>query len=274
MGKEHEGAGIPITAIHINLKDRSITLETEGQTVAKLTLAPEGVIFYQPQHDLEASNPAPASTQLSQRSSVVESPTSEPPASKERKTTVLTGKLKAKPKEGRPDRRGAPTAFARFAAHVEGEDKPHDFIATFHRHTTKLALTLDKEAQITVDGYPHKSNSPKRLDTFSVINLLAYPGKPKAKAENPTDNEPMVAISSIWTQTLQKLKSETRGAAFDTWVKDTRYLGMDGTTAIIQVPTPFAKEWLERRMYNQILSTFQQVLGKDTVDIHFILEGK
>ncbi len=94
---------------------------------------------------------------------------------------TLSGKLKAKPKEGKPDRSGKPTAYARFSAHVEGEKEPHDFLATFHRHTTKIALTLSKDSQITVDGYPHPGNSEKRLDTFSVINIIQYPDKGRSQ---------------------------------------------------------------------------------------------
>jgi hypothetical protein len=103
-------------------------------------------------------------------------------AAKEReKTITLTGKLKSKPQPGKNDRNGKPTAYADFAAHVEGEEKAHDFVATFHRHTRGIALKLPKEAQMTVNGYPHPSNSARRKDTFSVVNILDYPGKPPPK---------------------------------------------------------------------------------------------
>jgi CO dehydrogenase/acetyl-CoA synthase alpha subunit len=100
-------------------------------------------------------------------------------AAKEReKTVTLTGKLKSKPQAGKNDRSNKPTAYADFAAHVAGEKAAHDYIATFHRHTRDIALNLPTEAQITVTGYPHPSNKPRRKDTLSVINILEYPGKP------------------------------------------------------------------------------------------------
>lgn len=177
MPKEQEEQPLTITAIHINLKEGSIIFEAEDQAGAKQTLAAEGVIFHQPLPELKQVQQPTASLPPTP-----EAPQQTESAAKEKEPRVtLTGRLKNKPREGRPDRSGNPTAYARFAAHVEGEDRPHDYIATFHRHTTNIVLSLPKDAQITVDGYPHPSNSEKRLDTFSVINIVNYPGKPKKR---------------------------------------------------------------------------------------------
>lgn len=86
-------------------------------------------------------------------------------------TVTLTGRLTTKPKPGRPDRSGNRTAYARFAAHAEGE-QAHDYIATFHRQTAQLALSLARGAQVTVEGYPHASGSEKRMDTLSVFRII------------------------------------------------------------------------------------------------------
>lgn len=168
MSKEQEGRAIALTAIQIDLANRSITFEAEHKPVARLSLGPEGIIF-------EAlSMPASAAPSPELPSSQEASPSKE-----KEKTVILTGKLKAKPKEGKPDRRGRPTAYARLAAHEEGQEDPHLYLATFHRHTTKIALSLAKDAQLTVEGYPHLSGDPsgKRMDTLSVINIVQYPGK-------------------------------------------------------------------------------------------------
>jgi hypothetical protein len=177
MTKEAEGVGIPFTDIHINLTDQTITLKKDEEVVATLVFAgklpAEGVIFFgNQQHalpdspfDAEAETPAsPASTAIERE-----------------KTITLTGKLKSQPKPGKPDRSGKPTAYADFAAHVEGEEKAHYYKATFHRRTRDIALKLPVEAQITVFGYPHPRNSPRSTDTFSVVNLVDYPGKPPPK---------------------------------------------------------------------------------------------
>src|SRR5947209_19863153 len=92
------------------------------------------------------------------------------------KPLTLQGKLKSKPRPGRPDSRGNPTAWARFAAHEEEQDGAHMYSATFHKHTAAIALSLDKDAQLTVQGYPHPVDDPgsKRMDTLSVLHILQH----------------------------------------------------------------------------------------------------
>ena len=181
MSKESISARVTLSGIHLNLDERSITFEADRQPVARVTLAPEGVIF-------EAIPPTDGPTLPAE--TMAEIPTSATPEPTPRREpeprSVLPGKLKTKPRAGKPDRRGNPTAWARFAAHIEGEDEAHLFSATFHRHTAKIALTLERNDPLTIEGYAHPSTDPAgtRLDSFSVINLVAYPGKGE-RAEAP-----------------------------------------------------------------------------------------
>jgi hypothetical protein len=178
MAKEEEGAGIPFTDIHINLTDQTVILKKEEEVVATLVFAgklpPEGVIFFPSQ-----LYTLPAGAESVPQAIEPISPAS--PAKEKEKTATLTGKLKSKPQSGRNDRSGKPTAYADFAAHVEGEEQAHYYKATFHRNTRNIALKLPAEAQITVFGYPHPRNSPRSRDTFSVVNIVDYPGKPPPK---------------------------------------------------------------------------------------------
>jgi hypothetical protein len=181
MAKEAEGVGIPFTDIHINLTEQTITLKKEEEVVATLVFAGKlpaaGVIFFPNQ-----VQPLPASAEGLPQAIEPVSPSSASDAAKEKeKTITLSGKLKIKAQPGKLDRSGKPTAYADFAAHVEGEETAHDYVATFHRHTREIALKLPTEAPITVTGYPHPSDSPKRTDTFSVVNVVEYPGKPPPK---------------------------------------------------------------------------------------------
>jgi hypothetical protein len=182
MASEVEG-GIPFTDIHINLREQTVVLKKEDEVVATLVfegkLPAAGIIFLgnQRQDLLDSPFDEDPETPFSPAS-----PATLPEAAKEReKTVTLTGKLKSKPQPGKNDRSNKPTAYADFAAHVEGEKDAHDYVATFHRHTRGIALKLPVEAQITVSGYPHPSNKPRRKDTFSVVNILDYPGKPPPK---------------------------------------------------------------------------------------------
>jgi hypothetical protein len=180
MATEEEGSGIRFTDIHINLKEQTIVLRKEDEVVATLIfegkLPAEGVIFFPSQPQALSDSP------FDEEGESPVSPTTASDAAKERENTAtLTGRLKSKPQPGKTDRSGKPTAYADFAAHVEGEKDAHYYKATFHRNTRNIALELPAEAQITVFGYPHPRNSPRSTDTFSVVNIVDYPGKPAAK---------------------------------------------------------------------------------------------
>jgi hypothetical protein len=135
MAGELENTGIPFTDIHINLTDQTVTLKKEDDVVATLVfegkLPAAGVIFLgsQPQGLLDSPFDEEPETPVSPASSVITSD-----AAKEReKTVTLTGKLKSKPQPGKNDRSNKPTAYADFAAHVEGEKDAYYYVATFHR---------------------------------------------------------------------------------------------------------------------------------------------
>jgi len=193
MERESQRERVVLTGIRLDLTEHSVTFEAGVEVVGKLTLVPEGILFeaHPPAGSLIGSGVATdvvagevvesetsASAPAANRSESPESGEQTPRAEQEGRVT-LTGRLKTKPREGKPDRRGNATAWARFAAHVDGEEGPHLYSATFHRHTAAIALTLEKDAPITVDGYAHPSPDPAstRLDTLSVVNLVAYPGK-------------------------------------------------------------------------------------------------
>jgi hypothetical protein len=110
----------------------------------------------------------------------------EPVAAAERSdkspTLVLPGKLQTKPQDGRPDRQGKPTAWARFLARIEGRDGATLLSTSFHGRTREIALGLSAEDHITAQGYLHlraATDAESRLSSFSVIHLLQYPGKPQ-----------------------------------------------------------------------------------------------
>ncbi len=158
MAEEREGPRNLVTSIHFDVIKRSVTFDVAGQPAARLVVGKEGLI-------LETLLAAPAMETEPLRES--------------QRTVTLTGRLKTKPREGKADRSGNHTAYARFTGHDPDRQGPHDYIATFHRNTAPKALQLAKNAQITVEGYQHPSGSDKRLDTLSVINLVNYPGKPQ-----------------------------------------------------------------------------------------------
>jgi hypothetical protein len=155
MGQEHQPS--PLRHIHIDLQELSVVLE--GEDGQQMTFNPRLLI-----QQLFSTPPAELSP-------------AEPEEEKE-STVTLSGRLKSAPKEGRVDGSGFPTAWARFAAHQEGSNQAHMYLATFHRHAREIALGLKVDTSIIVEGYPHTSTEPGKSDTLSVIHIINYPGKP------------------------------------------------------------------------------------------------
>jgi hypothetical protein len=171
---------LPLKGIYIDFDERAIEFEDQHGTVGRIVFSGETVLV---EGHLLTLASAPELTHEGSE------PTVEPasPVAEQREkqpTTVVSGKLMSQPKEGRADNRGKPTAFARLAVHEEGRDDAHLYLATFHRHTTAIALGLRIGSPVTVEGYSHVNTDPtnKRLDTFSVINVVNYPGKPEKRS--------------------------------------------------------------------------------------------
>jgi hypothetical protein len=132
--------------------------------------------------DQELAAPPPGSASVSETGGAATDRGSESSSP----TVILAGKLQTAPKEGRPDRQGKPTAWARFLGHVPERDGAVLFSTTFHGRTREIALGLRAEDPITAQGYLHwhrpSSSDDRRLSTFSVIHLLQYPGKPQGSS--------------------------------------------------------------------------------------------
>ncbi|HCF99667.1 MAG TPA: hypothetical protein DEV93_03895 [Chloroflexi bacterium] len=175
MSTAHESEPIRLTGVHLDLVHFVLTLENHDGRKALYSFAPVGTVFN------ASAQAVPSLTDALQEPAVgpTASPDSPPNQREKQPTVMLSGKLMTQPKPGRPDTRGKPTAWARFAAHEEGADEAHLYSATFHRHTTAIALGLPKGTPVTVEGYAHErqDRSGKRMDTLSVINVVNYPGK-------------------------------------------------------------------------------------------------
>jgi len=174
MAQEQEQTRESLKAIHVDFQERSITFEAENSAATKLTLAPGGVLY----ELLGAVSITARSVEKLLETAAAASPEAEDTPETD-KTIILAGRLKSQPKEGKPDRSGNPTAWARFAAHQEDNPEARMLLLTFHRATARIALSLAQGDPVTVQGYLHPANDPeaKRLDTFSAFSLLHYPGK-------------------------------------------------------------------------------------------------
>jgi chromosomal replication initiator protein len=77
-----------------------------------------------------------------------------------------------------------------------------------------------------------------------------------------------------WRAVLGKLQLQLPKPTFETWLKQTEGVAYDDAHFVVEVVTPFAIAWLERRMYQPIQQTVEKVTGR-LLDIQFqVRNGK
>ena len=71
----------------------------------------------------------------------------------------------------------------------------------------------------------------------------------------------MTQLSSkaVWRVVLGELELQLPRPTFETWLKQTEGVSSNDSSFVVEVPTPFAVAWLERRMYQTIQRTVERV---------------
>ncbi len=70
-----------------------------------------------------------------------------------------------------------------------------------------------------------------------------------------------LSAGEVWRATLGELQLQLPRNTFDTWLKPTEGISYRNSQFVVEVPTPFAVAWLERRMYQSIQKTVEKVTG-------------
>ena len=75
----------------------------------------------------------------------------------------------------------------------------------------------------------------------------------------------------VWKAVLGELQLQLPRPTFETWLKQTEGVSCDGQSLVVEVPTPFAVAWLERRMYQSIQKTVEKVTDQP-LDVQFLVK--
>ena len=67
--------------------------------------------------------------------------------------------------------------------------------------------------------------------------------------------------SRTWEAALGRLQLQVTRPSYDTWLRGTQALSLDGSTLVVGVPTAFAAEWLQQRMHGLIETAVAAVAG-------------
>ena len=76
----------------------------------------------------------------------------------------------------------------------------------------------------------------------------------------------------VWKAVLGELQLQVPKPMFETWLKRTTGVFMNGESFIVGAPTPFSVEWLERRMYHAIETIVEKVTLKP-LEVSFQVVG-
>ena len=67
---------------------------------------------------------------------------------------------------------------------------------------------------------------------------------------------------SLWAAVLADLQLQLPRPTFETWVKPTAGVAFQGDRFIVVARTPFAAEWLEKRMFHALQSALERAAGR------------
>ena len=77
----------------------------------------------------------------------------------------------------------------------------------------------------------------------------------------------------VWRAVLGDLQMQLPRPTFETWLKPTEGVADNGQTFIVEAPTPFAVEWLERRMFHALQRTLEKVAGRP-LELHLQVKSE
>jgi hypothetical protein len=193
--ENQESNEYPVEEIRIRPKESRLVIDVEGGLSFSLRLTPEGLMASLRLNQAPSQRAAvlkddvvpatevdPAVFSTPEAAPSAPAPLSPPAEAPEEwgkgEQRQFIGRLKSKPKDGRPDNKGLPTAWARLAAHQDANEEALMLSASFHKATRRIALGLNHNDQVTVRGYYYKSDDPQRMDSLRVFMFINYPGKP------------------------------------------------------------------------------------------------
>lgn len=116
--------------------------------------------------------------------------------------------------------------------------------------------------------------TPDDLPRNSISDQLPGGGPPGAGLDSPncTGESPSLAFepAALWREVLAALQAQLPAPTFKTWLASTIGLDcqLDPPIFRVEVPTPFAVAWLERRMYQLMQRELEKASGL-TFDLQF-----
>jgi chromosomal replication initiator protein len=79
----------------------------------------------------------------------------------------------------------------------------------------------------------------------------------------------VIHIQELWARTLEAIQDKISKPSFETWLKATEAVDLDGDILIVSAPNDFARDWLESRYADLVRDTLKEVTGS-TLGVKFV----
>ena len=106
--------------------------------------------------------------------------------------------------------------------------------------------------------------------SFSRVVFAYFPLPPAKKNPNTGDcgtldlrSVKQMSAKEIWEAVLGELQLQITRTNYDTWLKDTVGLSHHADLFVVGVPSPFAIEWLDKRLHSLIKKTLIGITGSN-----------
>lgn len=83
----------------------------------------------------------------------------------------------------------------------------------------------------------------------------------------------MTNLDNLWEKALESIASFLSKPSFETWLKPTKPVALEGNVLIVEVPNDFARDWLESRYAPLLTTTIRELLEED-LDLKFVTPSR
>lgn len=70
---------------------------------------------------------------------------------------------------------------------------------------------------------------------------------------------------------LEKLKEIVTRPSFETWIKGTKCLAMQGNVVFIEAPNAYVAEMLATRMYSLLVSAVREAMNNEALEVEVVV---
>jgi hypothetical protein len=123
-----------------------------------------------------------------------------------------------------------------------------------------------------------ETDTPLRTLRAALKGKWTEPKSMPLKAESTFLNEPSPApthnpLTADWQQIKERIKTQLTQAAFDTWVKQTELVQVEGNQWVVACESNFAKDWLTERLNGTLAKVASQVAGQEVMLFYIVKDN-